>query len=121
MISQETGGCPRYRFSKRIEGKEAGRASLIIITNELEEHRNADGSQQPYALLEDVFVHDEYRGKGLAVELIKACITQAKKIGCYKLIAVVNDAEPHLHRLYWEQGLIPNNKEYRLDLPSTVT
>ena len=106
--------CERIDLSIRKNRKVVARASVIIIPNEL--HKRPSGQRIPYALLEDVFVEKRYRGKGLATDLIRHAIETAKKKGCYKLIAVVNDAEPHLKALYENMGLKKNNSEFRIDL-----
>ena len=52
------------RFSITKSGKEVGRAYLYLLNNDLH--------KQPFGLLEDVFVDGEYRGTGIAKELLNA-------------------------------------------------
>jgi GNAT superfamily N-acetyltransferase len=97
-----------YKFEYVVDGKRVGRAFLFIIYNDLH--------QKPYGLLEDVFVEEEYRGKGIGKELVKQVIKKAKEIGCYKLIATSRFEREHVHRLYENLGFKKWGYEFRLDL-----
>ncbi len=62
---------------------EVARTSLVLIENKLHD--------KPYALLEDVFVNESYRGHGLGQKIVKQAIEIARKKGCYKILANVNN------------------------------
>jgi len=97
-----------YKFEYMIDGKRVGRTFLFIIYNDLH--------QKPYGLLEDVFVEEEYRGRGIGKELVKQVIKKAKEIGCYKLIATSRFERENVHRLYENLGFKKWGYEFRLDL-----
>ncbi len=97
-----------YKFEYMIDEKIIGRAFLFIIYNDLH--------QKPYGFLEDVFVEEAYRGKGIGKELIKRVIEKAKEIGCYKLIATSRFEREYVHRLYENLGFKKWGYEFRLDL-----
>ena len=97
-----------YKFEYMIDGKRVGRAFLFIIYNDLH--------QKPYGLLEDVFVEEKYRGKGIGKELIKRVIEKAKELGCYKLIATSRFEREMVHKLYENLGFKKWGYEFRLDL-----
>jgi len=97
-----------YKFEYMIDEKIIGRAFLFIIYNDLH--------QKPYGLLEDVFVEEEYRSKGIGKELIKRVIEKAKEIGCYKLIATSRFEREMVHKLYENLGFKKWGYEFRLDL-----
>ncbi len=97
-----------YKFEYMIDGKPVGRAFLFIIYNDLH--------QKPYGLLEDVFVEEEYRSRGIGKELVKQVIKKAKELGCYKLIATSRFEREYVHRLYENLGFKKWGYEFRLDL-----
>jgi GNAT superfamily N-acetyltransferase len=67
------------RFSVARDGKEVGRAYLYLLKNDLH--------TKPFGLLEDVFVDEMYRDKGIARELMTAVLKKARTLNCYKLLA----------------------------------
>ena len=88
-------------------GKEAGRAYLYLIKNNLHE--------EPYGLLEDVFVEEKYRGQGLGTKLMKEIIAEAKKHSCYKLIATSRESRTEVHQWYEKLGFKKHGVEFRMD------
>jgi GNAT superfamily N-acetyltransferase len=88
-------------------GKVLGRVYLYLIKNDLHE--------EPYGLLEDVFVEEEVRGSGLGSELVKQIIEEAKKRGCYKLICTSRDGREQLHVWYEKLGFKKHGTEFRMD------
>lgn len=96
-----------FRFSIEQDGKEIGRAFLYIIRNDLHE--------EPYGLMEDVFVEEEYRRKGLGTELLTKLIEEAKKQGCYKLIGTSRLSRENIHTWYEKMGFKHWGKEFRID------
>ncbi|MEM6610727.1 MAG: GNAT family N-acetyltransferase [Cyanobacteria bacterium P01_C01_bin.72] len=66
------------RFSIIERDREIVRAYLYIMHNELH--------QEPFSLLEDVYVEQNYRGSGLGTRLVKRIIDAARQNNCYKLI-----------------------------------
>jgi len=89
-------------------GQEIARAYIYIIFNGLHD--------EPYALLEDVFVNEKYRGQGHGKEIIKAAIEEAKKQGCYKLIGTSRYEREKVHNLYSGLGFEDYGKEFRINL-----
>ena len=92
-------------------GKIVGRAYLYLIYNDLHE--------EPYGLLEDVFVEDDERGQGTGTELVKAVIVEAKTQGCHKLIGCSRYSRPNVHKWYESLGFSDYGKEFRMDLKET--
>lgn len=89
-------------------GKEIGRCFVYLIRNQLHE--------QPYALLEDVFVDEESRGKGIGTKIVKKAIKLAKKMKCYKIIATSRFEREEVHRWYEKLGFKRYGYEFRKDL-----
>jgi GNAT superfamily N-acetyltransferase len=108
MIEEKILSSNYYKFEYIIEGKIIGRAFLFLIYNDLH--------SKPYGLLEDVFVEEEYRGKGIGKELVKKVIEKAKELGCYKLIATSRFGRENVHQLYENLGFKKWGYEFRIDL-----
>ncbi len=88
-------------------GKELGRATLYLMKNDLHD--------QPFGLLEDVFIDEATRGQGLGSELVQDIIAEAKDRGCYKIIATSRYARSKVHELYEKLGFTDHGKEFRID------
>ncbi len=88
-------------------GKVTGRAFLYFIKNDLHE--------RPYALFEDLFVHEEYRRRGIAGEILKEALKEAEKNNCYKLLAQSRYEKPYMHKFYQKNGLRDFGKNFRID------
>jgi len=89
-------------------GKEVGRCFIYLIKNDLHE--------EPYALLEDVYVDENFRGKGIGTELVKKAIEVAKKLNCYKIIATSRFEREKVHEWYQKFGFKKFGFEFRMDL-----
>ncbi len=91
------------------EGEEVlGWAYLYIMYNELH--------SEPFGFMEDVFVKEEHRGKGLGTKIIERLIEEAKKEKCYKLIGNSRYERPKVHSMYEKMGFKDHGKEFRMDL-----
>lgn len=99
--------CAGKRFSLQIDGKEVARAYLYLLSNDLH--------QEPFGFLEDVFVDEDVRGRGLGKEIVEQIIKFAREVGCYKLIATSRTARPKVHHLYSSLGFFEQGKEFRMD------
>lgn len=88
---------------------EAGRARLYVIKNDLHE--------KPYGLLEDVFVHEDFRSNGVARNLVESIVEKARYLDCYKIIASVDrTTNNHAYGLYMDIGFFNWCQEIRMDL-----
>ncbi len=88
-------------------GQEIGRIFLYVLYNDLH--------AEPFGLLEDLFVVESERGKGLGGELIKQAIVEAKRQSCYKLICTSRFGRDTLHEWYKDFGFKEHGKEFRID------
>lgn len=96
------------RFGVKVDGREVARAFLYVLHNELH--------PEPVGYLEDVYVEEHYRGRGIASELIEQVIEEAKRYGCYKIIATSRHSRQSVHAIYEHLGFVDWGREYRLDL-----
>ena len=96
------------KFSIRERQQEIARAYLYLMHNDLH--------SEPFGLLEDVYVDESQRSKGLGTKLVKEVIQAAKEQGCYKLIATSRSSRTQVHQLYKRLGFIERGLEFRIDL-----
>lgn len=96
------------RLSIKEEGKEIARARVYFLDNDL-------GHNQPWGFLEDVYVEEEFRGKGYGMQIVKAAIEEARKAGCYKLIGTSRYSRDKVHEFYLKLGFTDRGKEFRMD------
>ncbi len=96
----------------KIEAKEGekilGWAYLYVMYNDLH--------KEPFGFMENVFVQEEYRGKGLGTQLVQKVIEEARRQGCYKLVGTSRYGNPVVHALYEKIGFKDHGKEFRIDL-----
>lgn len=90
------------------ENKEMGRAFIFLITNDLHE--------KSYALLEDVFVYEEFRGQGLGQKIVQKAVEEAKNNGCYKIIGTSRNSREKVHQFYKKLGFEQYGQEFRMNL-----
>lgn len=87
--------------------KIVGRAFLYVLYNDLH--------AEPFALLEDVFVDEAYRSKGIGRKLVEAAMAAAKEEKCYKIICTSRHGKEELHKWYEGFGFKNHGVEFRLD------
>ena len=87
--------------------QEVARAYLYLLFNDLH--------KEPFGFMEDVFVDESLRGKGIGTKLVKKVIQEAKKRKCYKLICTSRYQKQKVHELYKHLGFKDQGKEFRID------
>ncbi len=100
--------CYGVRITVTENDKEIGRVWLYVLHNNLH--------KEPYGLLEDVFVEEEHRSKGVGKKLVQEAMEEAKKIGCYKLIANTRSSKEVVCAWYEKMGFNKHGVEFRIDL-----
>ncbi|PIR96065.1 MAG: GNAT family N-acetyltransferase [Candidatus Doudnabacteria bacterium CG10_big_fil_rev_8_21_14_0_10_42_18] len=107
-ISKLTKASKAIKFEAKDEKKVIGRAYLYVIRNNLH--------KQPYGLLEDLFVEEGYRSKGIGKQLLKMVIAEAKKKKLYKLIGTSRTFRTQVHSFYLKSGFKKYGFEFRMNL-----
>lgn len=97
-----------FRISVMDNGVEVGRAYIYVMQNDLHD--------QPFGLMEDVYVDTACRGRGIGSELVGRVIEVAKEANCYKLIATSRSSRLKVHELYQRLGFTQHGIEFRIDL-----
>ncbi|HWQ20113.1 MAG TPA: GNAT family N-acetyltransferase [Methanotrichaceae archaeon] len=81
------------------EGKLVASCVLVII-------KNLTRGASPYALIENVVTHPDYRKKGYGTEMLKRAQEMAREKGCYKVMLLTGrrDAIPFYEKAGFERG-----------------
>ena len=88
---------------KEIGGKIVSSCVCVIIPNLT---RNV----RPYAFVENVVTHADYRGKGYATDCLNYAKEIALKENCYKMILLTGSKRPETLRFYENAGYNSNDK-----------
>ena len=107
-INQKTVKASGIKFFVEKDGKEVARAFLYLMNNDLK--------KEPFGLLEDVFVDEQLRGQGIGTQLLDNVIAEAKKIGCYKIVATSRYERESVHKLYERKGFKNFGIEFKMYL-----
>lgn len=107
FITQEITTTGIKRILKE-NNREIARIRVYFINNNLH--------PQPYALIEDLFVQEKFRGKSYGTKLLQTAILEAQKKGCYKIIATSRYEREKVHEFYKKHGFKEYGKEFRMDL-----
>ena len=88
---------------KEVDGKIVSSCTCVIISN-------LTRGIRPYAFVENVVTHEDYRKKGYARE----CLDYAKEISvrenCYKMMLLTGSKKPETLRFYENAGYNSNDK-----------
>jgi GNAT superfamily N-acetyltransferase len=95
------------RIAALEDGKELGHAYLYVLRNDLHD--------KPFGFMEDVFVEENSRGRGIGSLLVNEVIAEARRRGCYKLIATSRHTRKNVHELYRRLGFREHGLEFRID------
>ena len=85
-------------------GVNLGRATLYVLYNDLHD--------QPFGLMEDVFVEEGNRGKGTGTQLVKKVMEKAKEENCYKLICTSRHTSSKVHEFYAKLGFVSDGERF---------
>jgi GNAT superfamily N-acetyltransferase len=101
---QAIGNDPYY-FCWVIEedGQLVSACNLIII-------RNLTRNARPYALIENVVTHPDYRHKGYGTAVLKKSIAVAREHNCYKIMLMTGRKEESTLRFYEKAGFNRHDK-----------
>lgn len=86
-----------------IDGKIVSSCVCVVIPNLT---RNV----RPYAFVENVVTHKDYRGKGYATECLNYAKTIAAQSNCYKMMLLTGSKEPKTLDFYKNAGYNSSDK-----------
>lgn len=79
------------------DGKIVSSCVCVIILN-------LTHNQQPYAIIENVVTHKEYRNKGLASQCLNLAREIAINYNCYKMMLLTGSKKRSTHKFYRKNG-----------------
>jgi len=74
--------------------------ALVLVVVQNLAHRG-----QPWAIVENVAVHESVRGQGISTLLMEEAVRRARGTHCYKLVLSAHQSRTDSHRLYRKLGL----------------
>lgn len=96
------------KITAQENGDTIGWGYLYLIRN--------DQHDEPYGLMEDVFVQPQFRSRGVGSKIIQAIVEEAQKQNCYKLIGNSRMENTRAHSLYERFGFKKYGYEFRMTL-----
>jgi GNAT superfamily N-acetyltransferase len=84
-------------------GKLVSACNLIII-------RNLTRNARPYALIENVVTHADYRNKGYGTAILKKAVDVARENNCYKVMLMTSRKEESVLGFYEKAGFDKGDK-----------
>ena len=88
---------------KEVDKKIAASCVCVVIPN-------LTRSVRPYALIENMVTHSEYRGHGYATECLNFAKEIAKSENCYKIMLMTSSKEDSVLNFYKNAGYNCNDK-----------
>jgi GNAT superfamily N-acetyltransferase len=79
------------------DGRIVSSVTVVVI-------KNLTRGLRPYALIENVVTHKDYRCRGYAGALMKKAVEIAKNKGCYKIMLLTGSKEENVLRFYEKCG-----------------
>jgi GNAT superfamily N-acetyltransferase len=86
-----------------IDEKIVSSCVLVIVPN-------LTRNQRPYALIENVVSHEQYRGRGYATELLNYAKELALRANCYKIMLSTSSKEESTLNFYRKAGFNSEDK-----------
>jgi GNAT superfamily N-acetyltransferase len=68
----------------------------------------------PYALIENVVTHQQYRKRGMARAILQAAVDTAWQNGCYKVMLLTGSKDPGTLEFYEKAGFTQNKTGFQI-------
>lgn len=85
-------------------------ADRLVATCVLSITKNLTRSARPFALIENVVTHEEYRGNGYGTQVVEAAIDRARARDCYKVMLLTGSEKRWKHEFYESCGFDGDEK-----------
>lgn len=86
----------------------------VIATATLMVLPNLSHGGRPVAQLESVVVDERERGHGVGERLVRFCVDEARRVGCFRLQLTSNAARVDAHRFYQRLGFADSHVGFKL-------
>lgn len=91
------------------EGRVLATATLMFLPN-------LSHGGRPVAQLESVVVDEACRGRRLGERLVRHCLEEARRAGCFRMQLTSNSARRDAHRFYERLGFAMSHVGFKLSL-----
>ncbi|WP_415380334.1 GNAT family N-acetyltransferase [Halosimplex sp. TS25] len=89
----------------------------LVATCVLSVTKNLSRGARPFALIENVVTHEDYRGEGFGTQCVEAAIDRARARECYKVMLLTGSDTEWKHKFYEDCGFNRDAKTgFTLDL-----
>lgn len=88
---------------KEFEGKIVASCTCLIVPN-------LTRGVRPYAFVENVVTHEDYRERGYARECLNYAKELAVRENCYKMMLITGSSQEKTHRFYKNSGYFSEGK-----------
>jgi len=79
---------------------------------------NLTRNQRPYAIIENVVTHQDYRKKGFGKIVMEKAVDYAKQVNCYKVMFLSSSSRKEAHLFYEKIGFDGSSKKgFQLRIP----
>ena len=94
-----------------VDGRAVCSVTVVVI-------RNLTHGLRPYAVIENVVTHADFRKQGLASRLLEAAVSIARDAGCYKVMLMTGSKQESTLQFYRNNGFRTDLKTaFLLPLP----
>ena len=100
---------PDYKLYVAIKDKKTIGTFTLLIMDSLAHHG------KPSAIVEDVVVHEAWRGKGIGKLMMQFAMDYCQKVGCSKLALSSNMRRAAAHQFYESLGFQKHGYSFRVD------
>lgn len=101
---------PRQRVLVVEEGgRVVATATLMVLPN-------LSHGGRPVAQLESVVVDERERGRGVGERLVRYCVDEARRVGCFRMQLTSNATREGAHRFYRRLGFSASHVGFKLTL-----
>lgn len=95
---------PNHHIILGIIGEKIVSSCVIVVIP------NLTHEQRPYALIENVITHEDFRNKGYATSVLNAASDIARKANCYKIMLLTGSKQEETLQFYRKAGYNRNDK-----------
>lgn len=82
----------------------------LVATCVLSVAKNLSRGARPWAVLENVVTHADYRQRGFGSQCVEYAVDRARQRGCYKVMLLTGSEKAWKHEFYERCGFDPDEK-----------